>query len=333
MTILEKNAQPNVAQSYTAKPTIDIVIVNWNTGEQLRECLQSIATADKTGIVLEQVFVVDNASSDESMRGLEQIDIPLTTIGNQENLGFARACNQGARAGNADYILFLNPDTQLFEASLRGPVDFMQQDKNQQIGICGIRLIGDDGEPTIAAARFPSLRVMVGKMSGLARVAPALFPPHMMDATELTTSQPVDQIIGAYFLIRRSVYEQCEGFDERFFVYFEEVDLALRAKQLGFNSYYLANVLAYHKGGGATDSVRAHRLFYSMRSRIQYAQKHFSTLETVILFLLTFLLEFPARLLRAVLRGSAQQMAETCSGFGMLIRSYLATPEQSEARS
>lgn len=326
MTV-EQNAKP-----HTAQPTVDIVIVNWNTGDQLRECLQSIAAADKSTVTIAQIFVVDNASSDGSMSGLEQIDIPLKTIGNRENLGFAKACNQGARSGDADYILFLNPDTQLFDESLRRPVDFMQQDENQQVGICGIQLIGDDGQPTIAAARFPSLRVLFGKMSGLSRVAPAVFPPHMMDASELTTSQTVDQIIGAYFLIRRGVYEQCNGFDERFFVYFEEVDLALRAKQLGFDSYYLANVAAYHKGGGATDAVRAHRLFYSMRSRIQYAQKHFSAPETVLLFMLTFLIEFPARLARALLRGSVQQMGETCRGFGMLLRSYFV-PSPSEAQS
>lgn len=317
----------------TTQPTLDIVIVNWNTGEQIRDCVQSIADAAQTGFALQQLFVVDNASSDGSMEGLAHVDVPLNAIINLQNRGFATACNQGARAGNAEYILFLNPDTQLFADSLHRPIAFMQREENQQIGICGIHLIDDDGEPTIAAARFPTMRVLLGKMSGLSKVLPKIFPTHMMDATELTESQPVDQIIGAYFLMRRSVYELCNGFDERFFVYFEEVDLALRAKEAGFDSYYFADVTAYHKGGGATDAVRAHRLFYSMRSRMQYAQKHFSLIETVLLFLLTFLLEFPARILRAVARGSMQQVIETCSGFAMLVRSYFAQPKQHEARS
>lgn len=315
------------------EPTLDIVIVNWNTGQQIHDCLQSIAEATQFGFALEQVFVVDNASTDGSMDVLASVDVPLSAIINQENRGFAVACNQGARAGKADYILFLNPDTQLFADSLRTPIAFMQQNETQQIGICGIHLIDDEGEPTIAAARFPTLRVLLGKMSGLARIAPTLFPTHMMDASELLTSQGVDQIIGAYFLMRRSVYELCDGFDERFFVYFEEVDLALRAKEAGFSSYYFADATAYHKGGGATDAVRAHRLFYSMRSRMQYAQKHFSTLETATLFLMTFLVELPARLLRAIAHGSIQQATETCSGFAMLVRSYLAKTDQQKVRS
>lgn len=324
------------------RTSLDIVIVNWNTGRQIRDCLESIMIAaphadgnhdPKANFALSQVFVIDNASSDGSMSGLEQIDLPLTIIHNQENRGFGAACNQGARAGSGEYILFLNPDTQLFEGSLHLPLTFMQQSENQQIGICGIRLIGDDGKPTIAAARFPSLRVLFGKMSGLSKIAPAQFPPHMMSADELPTNQVVDQIIGAYFLLRRSVYELCGGFDERFFVYFEEVDLALRAKQAGFESYYLADATAYHKGGGATDAVRAHRLFYSMRSRMQYAHKHFSLMATVTLFLATFLVECPARLIRAVARGSVQQVIETCSGFAMLVRSYLERPEKHKAKA
>jgi len=315
------------------EPMLDIVIVNWNTNEQVHDCVRSIGQAAQTGFTLKQVFVVDNASTDGSMDGLTQIPVPLRTIMNPQNLGFATACNQGARAGNAEYILFLNPDTQLFADSLHSPIAFMQRAENQQIGICGIHLIGDDGEPTIAAARFPTMRVLLGKMSGLSKLLPALFPTHMMAAGELTKSQSVDQIIGAYFLMRRSVYDLCNGFDERFFVYFEEVDLALRAKEAGFESYYFAEASAYHKGGGATDAVRAHRLFYSMRSRMQYAQKHFSSIETVFLFFMTFLIEFPARLLRAAARGSRQQVVETCSGFAMLIRSYLAQRKQQGARS
>jgi len=187
----------------TAKkqPTLDIVIVNWNTGQQIRDCVQSIADAAQFGFILNHVFVVDNASTDGSMGALKSVDVPLTTICNSKNRGFAVACNQGARAGHADYILFLNPDTQLFSNSLHSPIAFMQDKNSQHIGICGIHLVGDDGEPTIAAARFPSLRVLLGKMSGLAKVAPTIFPTHMMGSTELQASQVVDQIIGAYFLM------------------------------------------------------------------------------------------------------------------------------------
>jgi len=106
---------------------LDIVIVNWNSGEQLKSCLESIVKTDKTGFELNKVVVVDNASSDNSLFGLEEIDLPLKIIRNSTNRGFAAACNQGAKESDADYLLFLNPDTVLFKDSLSKPIAFMEK--------------------------------------------------------------------------------------------------------------------------------------------------------------------------------------------------------------
>lgn len=301
---------------------IDIVTVNWNAGSQLAEMLHSIQVADVDGALVERVVVVDNGSTDDSLDLAKQVDLPLTVLRNEQNFGFGRACNQGAAQGSADFILFLNPDTQLFAESLSVPLAFMAEPENQHIGICGIRLNDERGKPTIAAARFPTMRVLIGKISGLSPVATNLFPPHMMQASELSGSQVVDQVIGAYFLIRRDLFERCAGFDERFFMYFEEVDLALRAKGLGYDSYYLAEATAYHKGGGTSESVKARRLFYSLRSRFQYVQKHNRLADLLLIVLLTFIVELPARILRGLLRGSNVQIAETLQGYMMLIRYF-----------
>lgn len=303
--------------------TLDIILVNWNAGDQLRRCLASAVETQQPNFTLQRVVVVDNGSSDDSLANLEQLDLPLTIIRNGENRGFAAACNQGAAGSQADYLLFLNCDTLLFADSLSGVIEFMEQPTSAQIGICGIRLVDEAGRPNIVAARFPTLRVMLGKITGLARLLPALFPSHLLSAADMQASGPVDQVIGAFFLIRRPLFVACGGFDERFFVYFEEVDLAWRAKQAGFISYYLAEVSAFHAGGGLTGQVKARRLFYSLRSRIQYAQKHYDVWAWLVLVFCTLILEPVLRLLRALLRLSFSQIRETIVGYWLLFTYYL----------
>ncbi|MCK4236351.1 MAG: glycosyltransferase, partial [Candidatus Krumholzibacteria bacterium] len=160
--------------------SVDIIIVNWNTGRQLRECLESVSGADMEGVELGRVVIVDNASSDGSERGLDGIRLPLRIIYNRENRGFAAACNQGALGSCSDYILFLNPDTVLFRNSLAVPVVFMESEANERIGVVGIQLIGDDGQPDRACARFPTPARLFSRIVGLYRLSPRLFPSYRM---------------------------------------------------------------------------------------------------------------------------------------------------------
>lgn len=304
------------------KPTLKIIIVNWNAGSQLRDCISSIALAKQDAFTIAEVVVVDNGSTDGSLDGVDQFGISVRVIRNIENRGFAAACNQGAAEATGDYLLFLNPDTRLFEDSLIEPINFMQQSSNSGIGICGIRLVDEDGNVSTSAARFPTLRVMAGKILGLTKLFPSVFPAHLMTSSDLRENSSVDQVIGAFFLIRKNVFDRCGGFDERFFVYFEEVDLSLRAKQLGYSSYFLSEVSAFHKGGGCSDRVKAARLFYSLRSRILYAQKHYSWMEFVALVLLTGL-ELPLRLAQCVMRISWTDINNTFAAYAQLVTYFL----------
>ena len=145
-----------------------------------------------------------------------------------------------------------------------------------------------------------------------------------MSSGECSHSSTVDQVIGAFFLVRKSLYDLIGGFDERFFVYFEEVDFALRAKRKGYSSYYLSDVLLCHKGGASSEKVKAKRLFYSLRSRIQYGFKHFSLLEALVLLVLTLTLELMARTSLAILSLSKSRFNETITGYSQLILYLLA---------
>jgi GT2 family glycosyltransferase len=302
---------------------LDIIIVNWNAGNHLRDCLTSVYSAEKPNFILARVVVVDNSSSDGSADRLKHLDLPLTLIHNQENRGFAAACNQGARGSTAEYLLFLNPDTCLYKDSLSAPVGFMEKPQSRRAGICGVHLINDFGDSTISCARFPTLMMFVGKMTGLTAVFPNVFPCHLMTRSECQNNREVDQVIGAFFLVRRSLFDSLKGFDERFFMYFEEVDFSLRAKREGFSSYYLADTFLYHKGGGSSERIKAKRLFYSLRSRIQYGFKNYTYFEAVALLVLTLTVEFVARIFSALFSLSRGKLSETILGYSQLIASYL----------
>ena len=301
-------------------PSISIIIVNWNSANQLAECLASFTAAVKDTFRIERVVVVDNASTDRSADGLRAAGLPLSVIQNPVNRGFAVACNQGANGSQAAYLLFLNPDTRLFPDSLAKPLAFMEVPQNRQIGIVGVQLVDADGRVNRTCARFPVSGRIFSKMLGLDRALPSVFPSHFMTEWDHQTSREVDQVMGAFFLVRRSMFEALGGFDERFFLYFEEVDLAVRGRAAGWQTFYLSDAQAFHRGGGGSERVTPTRLFYSLRSRIQYAYKHFGWWPATGVLLGTLALEPAARVASGLARGSISEVKATVRAYAMLLR-------------
>src|SRR5689334_21646143 len=230
------------------RPSLHVVIVNWNSGPQLKECLQSFAAVASDEVTV-RLTVVDNASIDGSCDELEgTTNLPLAIIRNADNRGFGAACNQGAAGSQADYLLFLNPDTRLMPGSLGLPARYLQSPAHHAVGIVGIQLLDADGHVARNTARAPTAWSMIGNSLGVDRVMPALFPPHFAAEWAHDETREVDQVMGAFFLVRRSVFEHLGGFDQRFFVYYEDLDFAARARAHGFSSVYLAGAQAFHRG-------------------------------------------------------------------------------------
>ena len=299
-------------------PTLDIVIVNWNTGDDLRACLKSLASTNRSAVTVSRVVVVDNASRDGSARDLDAGDLRLTVIENRDNRGFAAACNQGAAGSTSDYVLFLNPDTLLPREALEVPVLFLEGPATRDIGICGVPMVDHQGLPSTSCARFPTPVVIIGEATGLSRILPTVFKPQLIEPQVQETSRDVDQIIGAFFLVRGEVFRRLGGFDERFFMYSEEIDLSYRAAQQGLRSYLLADVTVAHAGGRSSRQVRAARLFYMLRSRTKYGFKHYSPAVALLLAVLTIMVEFPLRLVRGVTRLSLAECLETLRAYRLL---------------
>jgi len=283
--------------------TLDIIVVNWNTGPLLTQCLESIRGASVEGFRLNRVVIVDNASADGSVEGITD-EGAFHVLRNATNRGFGAACNQGAQASDADFLLFLNPDARLFADSLTTPILFMERSTSSAIGICGIQLVDDSGEVRRTCARFPTPVLMMARMLALDAIVPGLVPSHFMTEWDHKTSREVDQVMGAFFLVRGSVFRALAGFDERFFVFYEDVDFSLRARRQGFSSFYLSDARAYHREGGSTRAIPGARLLYAWQSRVGYVSKHFGLAWSVVVGLATLVLELPARLLRASFRKS-----------------------------
>jgi len=267
-----------------------IVIVNWNSGRWLRRCLESMSNCEHLDRV-SQVVVIDNDSHDNSCDELPTMEVPFCVIRNDSNRGFAVACNQGARYCHAEYLLFLNPDTELRANSIAVPLEFLDDPCNRDVGICGIQLLDHRGQVARSCSRLPTSYNLLTRAWRLHCLSRRLFPPQFLKEWDHSETRVVEQIIGAFFLVRTPLYEQLSGFDERFFVYFEEVDFCERTRQLGIKTVYLSSAQARHVGGGCSikDMGRAH--FFLLRSRMAYAKKHFSRWQSILIDISTLIAE------------------------------------------
>ncbi|MBK6594421.1 MAG: glycosyltransferase family 2 protein [Burkholderiales bacterium] len=265
---------------------IGIVVVNWNSGGQLRNCIDSIQQCKVASPY--NIVVVDNASTDGSDLTIKS-GSSLKLVRANGNIGFGRACNQGAKQVEGKYLLFLNPDAVLYPETLQKALAYMEDVASDGVGICGVQLLDDSGHVTRSCARFPSPVDLVIHSAGLDRIFKGL--GYVMSDWSHAHTQKVDHVIGAFFMVRREVFEVLNGFDERFFLYLEDLDFSYRAHQAGWQSVYLADVQAFHAGGGTSNQIKALRLFYSMRSRLLYAFKHHSWAGATAVMLTTLLIE------------------------------------------
>lgn len=301
------------------KSSLDIIIVNWNSDKLLLECVKSIKDAINYLFTLNKLIIVDNNSQDSSLAGIEGLDLPLLVIRNKANLGFSKACNQGAKNSEADFILFLNPDTKLFNNSLSEPILFLSKEENKNVGIVGVQLKDEFGNISRNCARFPTPYNLIYASLGLDKIFPKIFPPHFMVEWDHKESRFVDQVMGSFFFVRRSLFNQLQGYDERFFVYYEDLDFSYRASKLGYKSYYLASAQIYHEGGGTSKNVKANRLAYVLHSKLLYSKKHFSFLSYFLILFVTLLIEPFVRIFYLLLKGKIEDVRQTIFGYKKLI--------------
>lgn len=293
-----------------------IVIVNWNSGKQLKKCLKSINELNKINFVIDRVIVVDNNSNDYSCKISEEYEYELHIIKNKTNMGFAFACNQGAKDCISDYIIFLNPDTVMFNDTISNLSNFIVKSMGKY-KIIGIQLVDEKGNISRTCSRFPLNRREFFKAIGLTRIIPNI--GCLMSEWDHKSSRIVEQVIGAFFVVKTDVYKKLKGFDEQFFMYYEEVDFCKRATLKGIHSFYFVGAKAYHKGGGTSEQVIDKRLFYILQSYLKYEKKHYGMLFMLIALIIECL-EYFTRLTLLVLSGQSKNIKMLNSSYKMLFK-------------
>ncbi len=295
---------------------VNVVIVNWNSGDYLQRCIQSILSTRNKNFV-DKILIIDNNSTDASAQQIKFSD-KIEMIRNKENRGFAKAANQGFRLCTAAYVLLLNPDTQLLDSTLEDCISFM--DTEEEVDILGCRLLNDNGEVSPSCARFPTAVKIFMDSFGFSKVFPSVFSPAiLMTDWNHSQSKYVDQVMGAFMFMRRSIFEKVGYFDERFFVYCEELDFSKRLSEMGGKSFYNINISAIHTGEGSTKRVKAFRLFLNLRSRLQYSKKHFSHSGYWLVWFGTYFIEPLSRTFFLLFSARFGEIKSVFKGYQMLI--------------
>jgi N-acetylglucosaminyl-diphospho-decaprenol L-rhamnosyltransferase len=252
---------------------VDVVVVSYNSREQLRGCVDPIA--GRPGV---SVTVVDNASSDGSLETLGGLQVDA--IAQRENRGFAHGCNAGWRRGSAPYVLFLNPDARIGEPSLSTLVTVLERDP--AVGAVAPRIHDADGSLDHSLRRYPRLRSTYSRALFLHRLFPgASWTDELVRAREAyeAPGRP-DWVSGACVLVRRDALEALGGMDERFFMYCEDIDLCRRIVDQGWELAYEPAALVVHAGGAS--SPRTGLVPVLAASRIRYAHKHYGRLRAAL---------------------------------------------------
>lgn len=262
---------------------LSVIIVNYNTADELRTCIQSVTKHTKE--ISYEIIVVDNNSNDHSKTMLED-DFPnVTSYFLPYNSGFSFANNYAMERSKSNYILLLNPDTLLTENSFLKMYEFL--DNNPAVGAVGPILTDHQGNIRLTFHKFPNIKT---------HFIESLYIKPLIKRYSLTKEQnvllsiekpfEVDWISGGSFMVRRSIYDDIGGFDERFHLFAEDVDWCVRIKSIGWKVFYLPQIKIVHLGG-----ISTHRNFFRLvlnryRSKLIFVKKHSGKAELLIIRIL-----------------------------------------------
>ena len=268
---------------------ICIVIVSYNVCQLLDECLQSVKRALQ-GIDGE-IYVVDNLSTDGTVETLQPRHSDVHFIANKQNVGFACANNQDIRCTDSEYVLLLNPDTVVYENTLRGVLDFM--DQHPEAGGAGVRMLTREGKPAPESRRaIPTPWVAMLKMLGATR-------RYYMSHLSWDEPGQIEAISGAFCMLRRKALDQIGLLDEDYFMYGEDIDLSYRLLKGGWQNWYLPFDIIHYKGESTQKSTfRYVHTFY--QAMLIFFRKHYGHLS--IFFSLPIQLAIYFRALMALMQ-------------------------------
>ncbi len=250
---------------------LSILIVNWNTCELLRKCLQSIQ--DSPPVDPYEIVVVDNASADKSAEMVRESFPAVRLIARHDNTGYAKGNNLAFEVSNGDFLLTLNPDTEFDDDSLQVAIDILKT--NPRYGVLGARQIALDGSTQMSVRGFPTI---LGITGDLLKIEGGPFGTYRLSNFNYDEEQIAPQPMGTFLLFRKealqSVGDWKQPFDESFPIFFNEVDLLYRLNEKGWPCLYSPRVRVIHHGGEGTKQVRKSMIWESHRSLVRFLRRH-----------------------------------------------------------
>ena len=249
---------------------ISIIIVTYNNENTIQECINSILDKDFKDI---EIIIVDNSENNKTINSIKSIKSDkIFIIKSEENLGFAKGCNLGAKNAKGKYLLFLNPDTIFINNVCVLLKNFL--DKNNKCAIVGPQIINPFNKDIEKTCRnLPNFLTLILQSFGLDRFSGYYILNHFSH----NETKQVEQVIGACLFINRKIFNELNGFDERFFIYFEEVDLCKRALESGYKIYFYPQAKILHLSGSSCENINVIKkmIIQFRKSRKIYFEKHF----------------------------------------------------------
>lgn len=255
---------------------LSIVILNHNSGDFLKNCVESIFADDIPFSF--QIIIPDNASTDNSLEKVKkQWGSRLHIINNPRNGGFAYGSNIGIQNASGEYICLINPDTIVHRGTFKNLIEFM--DAHPQVGFAGPKVLNNDGTIQLSSRRsIPSPFDAISRALWLSKLFPASkkFAKYNLTYSDPNTTQQVDASTGCCMVARRSMIDMIGLLDENFFLYCEDVDWFLRAKNAGWQTYYVATALINHYHSYSEQFRKYSSVADFHRSMIYFHKKHYA---------------------------------------------------------
>ncbi len=289
---------------------VSIIIVNWNTKELLKGCLESIYEQTK-GVEFE-VIVVDNASSDGSKEMVANEFPEVVLIANRDNRGFAAANNQAMEMAKGRYVLLLNSDTVILKDVIAGMISY--SDSHTKVGIAGCRVLNPDGTLQPTCFMFPSVLNMFLYSTYLNKLFPKsrFFGRERLTWWDRSNERDVDVVTGCFMFVRREAIEKVGLMDEQYYVYGEETDWCYRFKNSGWKVVFVPSGEIIHFGGASSSQVKSRMRLQLAGSILLFFKKHRGLVSYMLACLFTalfFLLRIPYWLLKGLISGKSRGIA------------------------
>lgn len=260
---------------------ITVIVVTYNSNKEIPHLIESLKFIENS---IKEIIIIDNHSFFFETKKIKKISQKIKIIKNYQNFGFAKAVNQGIKLSESKFILLLNPDTYLIDNSILKSFNLIK--KNKKIGVIGGRIKYPNNKPYLTANTKPTFLTGLFEFTNFKKFFPKnKFSKKFWPESYKNIQKPndVSSLCGAYLIFRRKINKKLNLFDERFFMYMEDIDFGIKNNKEGYRVVFDPNSQIFHIGGASSNNKYKTSLNYWYKSRKLFFKKHLNGIEGTIL--------------------------------------------------